>query len=60
MYKEKLLLLSVLVYNYYLTPSTEKCNEQMYGKTLAASIGLQCKSSTHRGLIYLGLLYSGL
>ena len=39
-------LLSVLVY-YYFTPSTVNCNEQVYGRTLAASI--QCKSSTHRG-----------
>ena len=45
-YQKIMLLLSALVY-YYLTPSTVNCNEQMYGRTLAASI--QCKSSTHRG-----------
>ena len=45
-YPKIMLLLSALV-NYHLKPSTVNCNEQMYGRTLAASI--QCKSSTHHG-----------
>ena len=46
MYKKK--VAPECINNYYLTPSTVNCNEQMYGRTLIVA-SIQCKSSTHRG-----------